>query len=73
MAKLKKLLLIGACIASAAFLSGCNAGTVSQADMEAVRKENGTEAYEKAMRDQGRGAELDAQKAADAARMADGG
>lgn len=73
MAKLKKLALIGICALAAALLAGCDPGTVSQKDMEAIRKENGTEAYEKAMRDQGRGAELDAQKAADAARAAEGG
>lgn len=73
MAKLKKLALIGFCALAAALVAGCDPGTVSQKDMEAIRKENGKEAYEKAMRDQGRGAELDAQKAQDAARMAEGG
>lgn len=73
MAKVKKLVLVGICAFAAALVAGCDPGTVSQKDMEAVRRENGKEAYEKAMRDQGRGAELDAQKAADAARMAEGG
>lgn len=55
-------------------LSGCAAGGTSQNEMEQVRKEMGTEAYEDAMRKAGRGAELDAQKAADEARRsADGG
>lgn len=70
---MKKLAFVGICVLAAAFVAGCDPGTVSQKDMEAIRKENGTEAYEKAMRDQGRGAELDAQKAADAARNAEGG
>ncbi len=55
---------------AAAALFGCDPGTVSQGDMEQVRTEMGTEAYEQAMKDAGRGAELEAQKKADAERMA---
>lgn len=69
---MKKLLLLCA-VACGILAMGCNAGTVSQSDQEALRKENGTEAYEEAMKKAGRGAELEAQKAADAARSNGGG
>jgi hypothetical protein len=68
-----KSLLAGIALLGCLALSGCNAGTVSQGDQEAVRKEMGTEAYEEAMRKAGRGAELEAQKKADAERMQGGG
>jgi hypothetical protein len=69
---MKKALPVMAALAAIALI-GCDPGTVSQDDMEAVREEMGTEAYEKAMKDAGKGDELEAQKAADAARMAEEG
>jgi hypothetical protein len=69
---MKKLFIVMAALAAIALI-GCDPGTVSQDDMEQVRKEMGTEAYEKAMIDAGKGDELEAQKAADAARMAEEG
>lgn len=47
----------------AAVLTGCNTGDVSTSDMESVREEMSQENYEKAMREAGRGAELEAEKA----------
>lgn len=64
-------LLAIALIATA--VTGCNTGEVTQAQMEQVRQEMSQEAYEQAMRDAGRGAELEAQQAADRARGNDGG
>jgi hypothetical protein len=69
-----KALAAGAAALASAALMGCDPGTVSQDDMEAVREEMSKERYEQAMRDAGRGAELEAQQKADAERMAaDGG
>ena len=69
----KSLILALSAAAMTLGLIGCDPGTVSQSDQEAIRKEMGTEAYEQAMKDSGRGAELEAQKAADAARMSEEG
>lgn len=69
MKKAALLIGLGACILAA----GCASGTVSQGDMEQMRREGGTEAYEEAMKKAGRGAELEAQKKADEERMAQGG
>jgi hypothetical protein len=70
---MRKLLAIGVLAALGLAVIGCDPGTVSQGDQEAMRKEMSQEAYEEAMRKAGRGAELDAQKAQDAARRAEEG
>lgn len=70
---MKQFLAIGVLAALGLTVMGCDPGTVSQGDQESMRKEMSTEAYEDAMRKAGKGAELDAQKAADAARRAEEG
>ena len=70
---MKQLLALGVLAALGLAVMGCDPGTVSQGDQETMRKEMSTETYEDAMRKAGRGAELDAQKAADAARRAEEG
>jgi hypothetical protein len=44
-------------------LTGCNTGDVSTADMDAVKEEMSRENYEKAMKEAGRGDELEKEKA----------
>ena len=49
-------------------LAGCSSGTVTQSDNAKVKAEFSQEEYEKAMKKAGRGAELEAEKAAAAKR-----
>jgi hypothetical protein len=70
---MKQILAIGILATLGLSVMGCDPGTVSQGDQESMRKEMSTETYDEAMRKAGRGAELDAQKAADAARKAEEG
>lgn len=70
---MKQLLAVALLASLGLAVMGCDPGTVSEGDQESMRKEMSTETYEDAMRKAGKGAELDAQKAADAARKAEEG
>jgi len=59
---------IFAAFASLLVLVGCSAGTISEADNAKAKEEFSQEKYEAAMRAAGKGAELDAEKAAAAKR-----
>lgn len=57
-----------AAIASIFVLAGCSAGTISESDNAKMKEEFSQEKYEAAMKAAGKGAELDAEKAAAARR-----
>lgn len=54
----------------AGLLSGCSSGELTNEDIAAQRKQFSKENYEKTMREQGRGAELDEAKRDEAERKA---